>query len=87
MRSIQLAEGATGSSPELTNIGIARRSGNCSSSGVWDIGAYLAATTALLLATKVAGTADDAVELQRNFRAADGYFAADQTSFWGAKIG
>jgi len=29
----------------------------------------------------------DTVELQGNFRAADGYFAADQTSFWGAKIG
>ena len=50
-------------SPELTKIGIARRSGNCSSSDVWDIGAYLAAATALLLATMVAGTADDAVEL------------------------
>jgi len=25
--------------------------------------------------------------LQGNFRAADGYFAADQTSFWGMKIG
>ena len=32
-------------------------------------------------------TAGDSVELQGNFRAADGYFAADQTSFWGAKIG
>ena len=74
-------------SPELTNIGIARRFGSCSSSDVWDIGAYLAAATALLLATMVAGTADDAIELQCNFRAADGYFAADHTSFWGAKVG
>ena len=35
----------------------------------------------------VALTAGDTVELQGNFRAADGNFAADQTSFWGAKIG
>ena len=32
-------------------------------------------------------TVGDTVELQGNFRAADGYFAADQTSFWGCKIG
>lgn len=25
--------------------------------------------------------------MQGNFRAADGYFATDQTSFWGAKGG
>jgi hypothetical protein len=31
-------------------------------------------------------TAGDTVELQGNFRAADGYFAADQTSFWGADL-
>jgi len=35
----------------------------------------------------VALTAGDRVELQGNFRAAGGYFAADQTSFCGAKIG
>ncbi|MEC5293267.1 hypothetical protein VSX64_21795 [Aurantimonas sp. C2-6-R+9] len=29
----------------------------------------------------------DTVELQGTFRAADGYFAADHTSFWGCKIG
>jgi hypothetical protein len=39
--------------------------------------------TALWLQTMVPLTAGDTVELQGNFRAADGYFAADQTSFWG----
>lgn len=29
----------------------------------------------------------DMVELQGTFRAADGYFAAEHTSFWGAKVG
>jgi hypothetical protein len=32
-------------------------------------------------------TAGDTGELQGNFRTTDGYFAANQTSFWGAKIG
>ncbi len=32
-------------------------------------------------------TAGDTVELQGYFRVADGYFAADHTSFWGCKIG
>ncbi|MEV8466646.1 hypothetical protein AB0T83_07625 [Fluviibacterium sp. DFM31] len=32
-------------------------------------------------------TAGDTVELQGHFRVADGYFAADHTSFWDAKIG
>jgi hypothetical protein len=27
------------------------------------------------------------VELQGYFRVADGYFAADHTSFWGCKVG
>lgn len=43
--------------------------------------------TALWLQTMVVLTAGDTVELQGNFRAADGYFAADQTSFWGTKVG
>jgi hypothetical protein len=30
---------------------------------------------------------DLTVELQGYFRAADGYFAADHTTFWGCKIG
>ena len=29
----------------------------------------------------------DTVELQGYFRVADGYFAADHTSFWGCKVG
>jgi hypothetical protein len=32
-------------------------------------------------------TAGDTVELQGYFRVADGYFAADHTSFWGCKVG
>jgi hypothetical protein len=50
-------------------------------------GAHFSEATALWLQTMVALTAGDTVELQGNFRATDGYFAADQTSFWGAKIG
>lgn len=37
--------------------------------------------------TMVPLSAGDTVELQGYFRAADGYFAADQTSFWGCKVG
>jgi hypothetical protein len=48
-------------------------------------GAHVSEATALWLQTMVALTAGDTVELQGNFRAADGYFAADQTSFWGAR--
>lgn len=43
--------------------------------------------TAFWLQTMVALTAGDTVELQGYFRAADGYFAADGTTFWGTKIG
>jgi hypothetical protein len=50
-------------------------------------GAHVSEATALWLQTMVALTAGDTVELQGNFRAADGYFAANQTSFWGTKIG
>lgn len=39
------------------------------------------------LQTMAALSAADTVELQGTFRVADGYFAADQTSFWGARIG
>ena len=49
--------------------------------------AHVSEATALWLQAMVSLTAGDTVELQGNFRAADGYFAADQTSFWGAKIG
>ena len=43
--------------------------------------------TAVWLQTMAALTAGDAVELQRYFRAADGDFAAGQSSFRGCKIG
>ena len=49
-------------------------------------GAHVSEATALWLQTMVALGAGDAVELQGYFRAADGYFAADHTSFWGAKV-
>jgi len=49
--------------------------------------AHISEATALWLQTMASLTAGDTVELQGNFRAADGYFVADQTSFWGAKIG
>ncbi|GGB62929.1 hypothetical protein GCM10011316_38530 [Roseibium aquae] len=56
--------------------------------GTYLFGAHVSEATALWLQTLVSLlTAGDTVELQGNFRAADGYFAADQTSFWGAKIG
>lgn len=50
-------------------------------------GAHASEATALRLQTMVPLTAGDTVELQGYFRVADGYFAADQTSFWGCKVG
>ncbi|NDR57144.1 DUF2793 domain-containing protein [Aliiruegeria sabulilitoris] len=50
-------------------------------------GAHVSEATSLWLQTMVALGAGDTVQLQGYFRAADGYFAADHTSFWGAKIG
>ena len=50
-------------------------------------GAHVSEATALWLQTMVPLTAVDTVELQRYLRAQDWYFAADQTSFWGAKVG
>jgi len=50
-------------------------------------GAHVSEATALWLQTMALLTAGDTVELQGNCRAADGYFAADQTSFWGVKVG
>jgi hypothetical protein len=50
-------------------------------------GAHVSEATALWLQTMVPLAAGETVELQGNLRAADGNFAADQTSFWGAKIG
>jgi len=50
-------------------------------------GDHASEATALWLQTMVALTAGDTVELQGTFCVADGYFAADHTSFWGAKVG
>ncbi|MDP5308647.1 DUF2793 domain-containing protein [Paracoccus spongiarum] len=50
-------------------------------------GAHVSEATALWLQTMVLLDAGDTVALQGSFQAADGYFAADHTTFWGAKIG
>ena len=49
--------------------------------------AHKSLATVLWLQTMVPLSAGDTVELQGYFRAADGYFAADHTSFWGCKVG
>ncbi|WP_417607854.1 DUF2793 domain-containing protein [Primorskyibacter flagellatus] len=48
---------------------------------------HVSLATAIWLQTMVPLSASDTVELQGYFRAQDGYFAAEHTSFWGAKIG
>ena len=48
---------------------------------------HVSLATAIWLQTMVPLTAGDTVDLQGYFRVADGYFAADHTSFWGCKIG
>jgi hypothetical protein len=48
---------------------------------------HVSLATAIWLQTMVPLTAGDTVELQGYFRVADGYFAADHTSFWGCRIG
>jgi hypothetical protein len=48
---------------------------------------HVSLATVIWLHTMGLLTAGDTVDLQGYFRVADGYFAADQTSFWGAKIG
>ena len=50
-------------------------------------GGHVSLATALWLQTMVPLSAGDTVELQGYFRVADGFFAADQTSFWGCKVG
>jgi len=50
-------------------------------------GGHVSHATALWLQTMVPLTVGDTVELQGYFRAADGFFAADHTSFWGCKVG
>ncbi|SUZ33491.1 hypothetical protein ROE7235_03262 [Roseibaca ekhonensis] len=48
---------------------------------------HVTLATAIWMQTMVPLTAGDTVELQGYFRIADGYFAADHTSFWGCKVG
>jgi hypothetical protein len=48
---------------------------------------HVSLATAIWLQTMVPLSAGDTVELQGYFRAQDGYFAADHTSFWGCKVG
>lgn len=50
-------------------------------------GAHASEATALWLQTMASLAQGDTVELQGTFRVADGYFAADHTSFWGVKVG
>jgi hypothetical protein len=50
-------------------------------------GAHASEATALWLQTMAPLEQGDTVELQGAFRMADGYFAADHTSFWGVKVG
>ena len=50
-------------------------------------GAHVSEATALWLQTMAPLEQGDTVELQGTFRAQDGFFAADHSSFWGAKIG
>ncbi len=48
---------------------------------------HVSLATAIWLQTMMPLMAGDTVELQGYFRAQDGYFAADHTSFWGCKVG
>jgi hypothetical protein len=48
---------------------------------------HVTLATAIWLQTTVPLAQGDTVEMHGTFCAADGYFAADHTSFWGAKIG
>ena len=50
-------------------------------------GTHNSETTTLPLQTLTPLSAGDTVELQGNFRAFDGYMMADETCFWGMKIG
>ena len=50
-------------------------------------GTHYSNATAIWLQTMVPLSAGNTVELQGYFRGADGYFAADHTTFWGMKVG
>jgi hypothetical protein len=49
-------------------------------------GGHTSGSTTLSLQTLVTLSPGDTVELQASFRVADGYIAADHTSFWGARL-
>jgi hypothetical protein len=48
---------------------------------------HVSLATTLTLQTLAVLAPGDTLELQGYFRVADGYFAADQTTLWGAKVG
>jgi hypothetical protein len=48
---------------------------------------HVSLATTLTLKALVPLSPGDTVELQGYFRAADGYFAADHTTFWCSKVG
>lgn len=50
-------------------------------------GAHVTLATAMWIQTVAPLAKDDTVELQGSYRTADGYFAANHTSFWGYKVG
>ncbi len=50
-------------------------------------GTHLSEETTLPLGTLVSLNAGDTVELQGNFRSFDGYIMADESAFWGHKVG
>lgn len=50
-------------------------------------GAHVSEATALWLQIMAVLVQGDTVEMHGAFRAADGYFAADHTSFWGCQVG
>ena len=50
-------------------------------------GSHVSEATALWLQATVELSVGDTVEVQGYFRAADGLFAAENTPFWGMKVG
>ena len=79
----------------VTTFGRRARLGRLVLSGTTEIrgssgeinGAHVSGATALRLQTMAALSAGDTVQQQGDFRATNGYFAADHTSFWGCKVG
>ena len=56
-------------------------------SRVENTGVHISERTSLSLQDLVPLNAGDTVELQARLTGADGYLAADRTSFWGFKVG